>query len=183
MAFQLREGYSRVAIPIEVVADVIERLKRENGGMVTAKQVVDYARPADSPIHDHFEWDDAEAAERYREDQARNLIRCYYVIPDLGPDQPEDRRIANVRVVEDDRRGYISTDRAIAKEDLKAQVFRDTIRLLNGLRARLANFKDAERAIALIEQAEVELTKGAEHKARAAGKSRKATPKPVAARV
>lgn len=57
----------------ERVAKRLRELERE--GRLRPADVVDAARPADSPLHSHFEWDDGAAAERYRLNQARTLIR------------------------------------------------------------------------------------------------------------
>lgn len=45
----------------------------------TASDIVEAAKPAESPLHRYFEWDDSKAAELYREDQARNLFRSIAV--------------------------------------------------------------------------------------------------------
>jgi len=47
----------------------------EKSGRITAHAVLDAARPASSPIHDCFDWNDSEAAEKWRLEQARELIR------------------------------------------------------------------------------------------------------------
>ena len=47
----------------------------KQGGILTPEIVVDAARPATSPIHDRFEWDDLEAAERFRLRQAQQLLK------------------------------------------------------------------------------------------------------------
>lgn len=52
-------------------------LKLRKEGALTAADVVADARRPDSPLHELFEWDDSVAAERYRESQARSLIRSY----------------------------------------------------------------------------------------------------------
>jgi hypothetical protein len=44
-------------------------------GKLTPQLVVDEARNKTHPLHDHFEWDDAVAAELHRLEQARSLIR------------------------------------------------------------------------------------------------------------
>lgn len=44
-------------------------------GKLTPEMVVDESRPPAAPLHDRFEWDDAEAAEAYRRDQAHHLIQ------------------------------------------------------------------------------------------------------------
>jgi hypothetical protein len=57
---------------------------RDAAGVLTPGVVVDAARPADHPLHDRFEWDDALAGEAWRRFQARDLIqsvRAEYVRP------------------------------------------------------------------------------------------------------
>lgn len=44
-------------------------------GRVTPRQVVDAARDPSNPLNSHFTWDDSEAAEKHRENEARSLIR------------------------------------------------------------------------------------------------------------
>jgi hypothetical protein len=57
----------------ENVAEVLKELERE--GRLLPGDVVERARDEDSPLHSHFEWDDGQAAEKYRLHQARALIR------------------------------------------------------------------------------------------------------------
>jgi hypothetical protein len=49
------------------------------GGRLTPNAVVEDARDKDSPLHSVFEWDDAVAADRFRIEQARNLIQSFKV--------------------------------------------------------------------------------------------------------
>lgn len=53
-----------------------EVIKLARKGKVTPREVVDYARNPDTALHNLFEWDDSYAAELYRLEQARNVIRC-----------------------------------------------------------------------------------------------------------
>lgn len=48
-------------------------------GHLTADLVLEEAGHETSPLHSHFEWDDTEAAHRYRLNQARGLIRSFRV--------------------------------------------------------------------------------------------------------
>jgi hypothetical protein len=48
---------------------------REERGQLTAQIVLDAARDEGSPLHAVFLWDDGEAAERYRLQQAGALVR------------------------------------------------------------------------------------------------------------
>lgn len=68
----------------------LDRLTKVNGGL-TAENVVDSARKRASPLHDFFEWSDSVAAQRYRLEQARHLMRCVVVMYDdtlLKTDRP-----------------------------------------------------------------------------------------------
>ena len=48
---------------------------RSEYGQLTPANVVEAARAEDHPLHSRFEWDDGMAAEKYRLNQARQLIR------------------------------------------------------------------------------------------------------------
>jgi hypothetical protein len=60
---------------------VLEELQRiyKRDGVLKPEAVVEEARPEHSPLHDRFEWDDSIAAERYRREQAGDLIRKVHV--------------------------------------------------------------------------------------------------------
>lgn len=60
------------------VRDHLQTIYRARGEMTPAV-VVEEARPAGSPLHTHFEWDDTVAGEKYRLVQAQELIRSVKV--------------------------------------------------------------------------------------------------------
>lgn len=72
MVYQWKSGSQHKA-DANVAGAMCQRMA--DAGRLTAKNLVDENRPADAPLHDEFEWNDAIAAEAYREDQARNIIR------------------------------------------------------------------------------------------------------------
>lgn len=51
-----------------------ELRRLSQGGIITPAQVVEHARDPESVLHQYFEWDDTEAARRFRLVQAGNLI-------------------------------------------------------------------------------------------------------------
>jgi hypothetical protein len=67
------------------VEQTVGEIYAENG-QVTAAALLDAARPADSAIHDAFEWDDARAGHEFRLMQARKWIRVVQVV---YADRPE----------------------------------------------------------------------------------------------
>jgi len=50
-------------------------IRAANGGILTARAIVDAATSPGHELHGRFEWDDAKAADRHRLDQARALVR------------------------------------------------------------------------------------------------------------
>ena len=56
---------------------LLEKMARRNGGVLMIDDVLEEAKNEGSILHSHFEWDDTEAASKYRREQARVLIqRC-----------------------------------------------------------------------------------------------------------
>lgn len=68
---------SRIKTDANVAGKVFEELESTVG--LTAKTLLDASRSEDAPLHNEFEWDDAKAAESYRETQASYIIRSLCV--------------------------------------------------------------------------------------------------------
>lgn len=95
----------------------------EHDGRLMPADVVEAARDTDSPLHSSFEWDDTEAAQKYRLNQARSLIRTvklmvtvrevpvsvpYYVRdPEADAKQAGYRTVISLRSEEDVARAAI----------------------------------------------------------------------------
>lgn len=68
------------------LGDALEAIAKGHGGTLTPAVVVEAARDKKSPLHAHFEWDDAKAAVAFRLDQAREIVRLIRVA-----DEEEDK--------------------------------------------------------------------------------------------
>ncbi len=81
---------NRVGFPMEakVAGEYLEKLEEEHSGL-TAKIVVDDARPVGSLLHPCFEWNDTKAAEEYRMEQARLLMRSIKVVTHIKKGKEE----------------------------------------------------------------------------------------------
>lgn len=98
-------------------------LSLERDGRLLPADVVEAARDPASPLHSHFEWNDSAAAEKYRLDQARTLIRSvkievtvrdvplscvgYVRDPEAGPKSAGYRNVMKLRSEEDAARAAI----------------------------------------------------------------------------
>lgn len=86
MIYQWKAG-ARQKVSAQVAGEICSELAESNS--LTAANLVDVSRPEDAPLHGEFEWNDTEAAERWREEQARALIRSIRVVSaDLSASEP-----------------------------------------------------------------------------------------------
>ena len=93
----------------------------ESNNELTAKNLVDVSRDEDAPLHDYFEWDDAVAAEAFREEQGRYLIRAIVRIEESdNPDQSGNEPVKVYYAPETADPHYWSIE-TICKSEDKAQ--------------------------------------------------------------
>ena len=77
--FALKRGSAVRGVPAQVVGDELTGIYRAHGKL-TGQIVVEAARPESAPLHPAFEWDDSVAGERWREYEARTLIKQVSVV-------------------------------------------------------------------------------------------------------
>ena len=72
--------------PADVAGKVLTQLKESKTGL-TPESLVDASREETAPLHNEFEWDDNVAAEKYRREQARYIIR-HLIIEEVKLEEP-----------------------------------------------------------------------------------------------
>lgn len=98
MIYKFKSG-TRLNVSAQAAGELCAEL--ESQGRLTPREVVDASRPEDAPLHAAFEWDDAVAAERYRETQASYIIRSIEVVLE-GSSKPT-RGFVSLTVNKDER--------------------------------------------------------------------------------
>jgi hypothetical protein len=103
----------------------LERIRAQHGGHLQAEHVVDAARPQNSVLHPHFEWDDSRAGEQYRLIQARQLIKIVIapqrvssetvVVPFYVNEEKGDGYVSIVEVMSDKDRAFNNVVQAITR--------------------------------------------------------------------
>lgn len=68
----------------QAVGEELERIRSAHSGELYPAHVIEAAKNPKNPLHKHFEWDDKIAAEKFRLDQARLLIRVIRIEDDAG---------------------------------------------------------------------------------------------------
>lgn len=64
-----------------IIGQELDRIGPAEGGIYRATEVIEYARDKSNPLHQFFEWDDAAAATKYRQDQATALVHSVVQCP------------------------------------------------------------------------------------------------------
>jgi hypothetical protein len=116
---------------------------RSQHGALTPRLVVESARPAESPLHDRFEWNDSVAGESWRREQARDLIqsvRIEYAESKSGP--REVRAFVSVRDGSLAEPVFVPVAEAMSDEWLSAQVLADCERAIAELKRRFGHLRE-----------------------------------------
>lgn len=95
----------------EALADIEDR-----HGIIDPNTVVDESRPEDAPLHPAFEWRDDVAAEKWRVEQARRVVRCVEVVIDKRHNSTQTTQIAYVNIPS--QKGYLSHGRVARSVEL-----------------------------------------------------------------
>lgn len=112
------------------------------GESATPAQIVDRARDEKAELHKCFEWNDTEAAEKYRLYQARQVV-CHLVIqrPPEEKEKPQYRLLYKT----DDGKGYRPTTMIVQNKS-------EYDRLLERAYAELRRFKEKYHALTELEE-------------------------------
>lgn len=120
-------------------------------GRLDPADVVTEARNDTSPLHRFFTWDDTEAAEQYRLDQARALIRRVKIEIRTEPDADPIRVRGFVSVDttgEDASRHYQPLTEVAGDDELRERVLDEARRDLRRLQAKYRHLGEAFTALA-----------------------------------
>ena len=116
-------------------------------GRLDPRDVVDEARDPGSVLHDKFEWDNDTAAEGYRLDQARQLIRTVKIERIETPNQAP--RLVRAYVHDPVNDGYLATEDVAQLPDVRDRVLDDMRRDLTRLQSKWTLYKETFEALAV----------------------------------
>lgn len=122
----------------EVIGQELTRIKDANNGRLTPQTVVDEARRRNNPLHRHFEWNDKSAAEAYRLDQARSLIRIIQIEDTDSEAQPRRAFVS----VNDDGKAYRGITEVLSSQSLQLAVLVSAERELRAFEHRYNELLD-----------------------------------------
>jgi hypothetical protein len=154
--YKYRDGRHIKSVSAQVVGETLADLAERSGGRITPAAVVERAEPEDSPIHDAgFTWDDGEAAQKCREDEARLLMRSYVVIyeDEHGEEQEEIPFVSVARPYDEDGPAYMPTRPAMQDPDLHWRIMTLARAQLEGWVARYRHLNDMGGLIGGVQRA------------------------------
>lgn len=125
---------------IKSVATELEIIRKKNKGILRPAEVVAFASDPQTALHKHFEWRDTRAAEEYRLEQARQVIRCTVRVV--------DKDLAPIRVyvsLEVDRRAgdsYRTLEDVMNDDVLRGRLLAQALREAESWRQRYERFAE-----------------------------------------
>lgn len=133
------------------IGEALATISDRSGGHLVPNAVVEAARDRKSPLHRHFEWDDAIAAEKHRLHQARSMIRCINVI-----DTRTESGVIRAFVSIHDKGGvsYRTMEEVLSSADLQAKILAAAERDLLAFESR---YKALEDVCKLVIQARIRI--------------------------
>ena len=137
----------RYAVDPSYVGRVIEEIE-ERDGFCHPGALVNEARPARSPLHDMFEWDDFAAAEEHRKGQARRIISSLTTVDADVKDAPA---FISVRISAEEG-SYISTAKAKQHPEYLDFAVMEAKRQLSYLRRRYGLLQDLKKVWDVIDE-------------------------------
>ena len=121
MTFEWKPG-SRFKVDANTAGAVCEQL--EAAGNLSAKSLLDVSRPEDAPLHSEFEWNDSIAAEKFREEQARCIIRHLVVRLD---EKPNEQVRGFFRIEQTVQQSYTNVTTILTQRDLRSQLIQQAL--------------------------------------------------------
>lgn len=144
LKYEWCEG-SRHKVDPNVAGRVTKEL--DDAGMLTAKNLVDVSRPETAPLHDEFEWNDSVAAEKYREDQARYVIRSLRVV--IDETKPPERVYCNLEITKPE---YTSIEKALRFADTTEMLLRNCRRDAEAFLAKYRHISELAAAVVQLDK-------------------------------
>lgn len=135
----------------QAIGEHLHRIERHRGDL-RPEYVVEEARSSNSPLHRFFEWDNEKAAEAYRLDQARDLIRRVYVKHVDQQEIPSPVR-AFVNVQNGDAERSYESIASVMSDDMKrARLLQQARRELELWRLRYQHLREFSRLVSAMKE-------------------------------
>ena len=154
MKFEAKKGSRLTDNQAKIYGKRIYELMAKKGKTtINAKEVLHDAKNKDSPYHNHFIWDNEEAGESHRLDQARRLISSIVVVK-IRVEEGEAIQVrAFVNVIDEEgEKGYVPIDVAISCPKTASQIVQQALSEAKAWKERYEEYKELSRIHKAINQ-------------------------------
>ena len=122
----------------------LEQIASKNKSKIKPITVVEDARSNSSPFHNYFVWDNTKAAEKYRIQQARELINHIVEVVVIEGKQSTQRSFFNV-VNGGGERVYVTLNKAVTTTSYRLQLLNQLITVLENTTELMKLFRSYEK--------------------------------------
>lgn len=126
------------------------------GGVLLPSHVLQAAMSPDSPLHHVFLWDDTEAAQRWRLQQARQLISSYEVY--FEPLKIHVRAFSSLSLDRSSGGGYRPISEIMAQAPLREQLLRQALQELESAQNKYRHLQELSQVWGAVDTAKAEIS-------------------------
>lgn len=142
-----RGGFRFKQIDANVAGEALTKLHERNGAL-KPQVVVSEARKKNSPLHEAFEWDDKLAANTFRLDQAREMIRALSICVECPEGAPRIvHAFVHVPAAEDEDPKYLTIAALKAQPADYARALNYMLVMLEKLEQAVVQLREAASAV------------------------------------
>lgn len=136
------------------VKEELELIRSNHGGFLNPPDVVAFAEDPDTELHKHFIWDDTAAAQQYRLEQARRVIRVHVTLI-RGQEKEEPVEVRAYVSLPKDRGelGYRSIEDVMSDDELRQQMLDDAYAEMSVFAQKYRVLKELSPVIGAIDKA------------------------------
>jgi len=139
----------------------LQGIKKAHGGVLEPATIVKKAKPVKNPLHKNFTWDDSVAGQKYREEEARRVVRSIEVVMKPATGAPERAVKAYVSVSSSpvkQTKGsvYVTVDEALSDQIMRDEVLARAIREALSFRKKYAELSELAMVFSAIDEMLVE---------------------------
>lgn len=140
-------------VPAQVAGEVMEKIEQRDGKL-TKEAFLEESRPADSPTHELFEWDDGIAAEKFRLEQARHTINDIQVKIIRNDSEMKTPAFVKVTVGAKTKADYINVETTMQTDDYRRAAIQNAIDELKAIEQKYNTYVELEKIFIAVHEAE-----------------------------
>jgi len=124
-------------------------------GCLTPAIIVEYSKKEDDVLYPCFEWQDEIAAQKYRQEQAREILRHLVVVRHKNEEEKQVRAFLNVVTKNEEEKQssiFLSVDAVMSNAEYKNYVLQEALRELNAFKNKYNDLHELAKVFLAIDE-------------------------------